>query len=44
MVDLEKAYKIANGFFLDNDYVGVHEIRENADSCSAMQVCLLWGC
>nr|DAI33125.1 MAG TPA: immunity protein [Caudoviricetes sp.] len=32
MVDLEKAYKIANGFFLDNDYVGVHEIRENADS------------
>lgn len=28
MVDIKTAYKIANDFFLANDYVGVYEIRE----------------
>lgn len=32
MVDLKTAYKIANDFFLANDYAGVREARENDDS------------
>ena len=32
MIDLKKAYEIANDFFLENGYVGVHEARENDDS------------
>lgn len=32
MVDLKTAYKIANDFFLENNYAGVHEARETDSS------------
>lgn len=32
MISIEKAYRIANSFFVENDYVGVYEVRENEDS------------
>lgn len=32
MVDLKTAYKIANDFFLENDYAGVCEARETDTS------------
>ena len=31
MVDMKTAYKIANDFFLENNYVGVYETRETSD-------------
>lgn len=31
MVDLKTAYKIANDFFLENNYAGVYEVRETND-------------
>lgn len=31
MVDLKTAYKIANDFFIENDYAGVYEVRETND-------------
>ena len=32
MVDMKTAYKIANKFFLENDYAGIRETRENNES------------
>ncbi len=32
VVGLKKAYKIANDFFLENDYAGVYEVRETDSS------------
>lgn len=32
MIDFKTAYGIANDFFLENGYTGVHETRENNDS------------
>ena len=31
MVEFKEAYKIANKFFLENDYAGVFEVRENRE-------------
>ena len=32
MVSFKEAYEIANKFFLENDYAGIREARENDDS------------
>lgn len=32
MVSFKEAYKIANDFFLENDYAGVNEARESTDN------------
>lgn len=31
MVDMKAAYRIANDFFLENNYAGVYETRETSD-------------
>lgn len=39
MVNLKTAYKIANAFFLENEYVGVYEIRETNNAWLFMGKC-----